>query len=177
MDTITARSPRHRPQSMRRPALRRVSIRPIEPSDADDLSDLYCSLSPESRRSRFLGLVSDEAIRAMARRLSDAPGLVAVVVERGPRDGALVGHIALLPTAPGRAELAIVVSDALQGRGIGTRLVRAATDEARRSGLRRLVASTFTDNTRMRRLLVHAGWPMERDVIDGCVEEIELVGG
>jgi RimJ/RimL family protein N-acetyltransferase len=66
------------------------------------------------------------------------------------------------------------VADAHQGRGVGTRLVRAAADEARRLGLHRIVASTFADNARMRRLLLHAGWPVERDAIDACVEEIEL---
>jgi RimJ/RimL family protein N-acetyltransferase len=174
MDILEARSRRHDPQPMRIGAECRVSIRPIDRSDADDLSDLYLSLTPASRRSRFLGTVRDDAIRSMANRLAREPGLVAVLDEPGPRDGALLGHLAMVPSGPDAAELAIVVADAVQGRGIGTRLVRAATDEAHRLGMRRIIASTFADNARMRRLLLHAGWPVERDAIDACVEEIEL---
>ena len=174
MDILEPRSRRDDPHLVRDGAQSRVSIRAIDRSDADDLSDLYLSLSPASRRSRFLGTIRDDAIREVARRLADEPGLVAVLDEPGPRDGALVGHIALLPAGADTAELAIVVADAAQGHGIGTRLVRAAADEARRLGLHRIVASTFADNARMRRLLLHAGWPVERDAIDACVEEIEL---
>lgn len=174
MDTLESRSRRRGPHPVRSAARSRVSIRAIDPSDADDLSDLYLSLSPASRRSRFLGAIRDDALRDVAIALAGEPGHVAVLDESGPRDSALVGHIALLPAGGDTAELAIVVADAMQGRGLGTRLVRAATDEARRLGLRRIVASTFTDNARMRRLLRHAGWPIERDTIDACVEEIEL---
>jgi RimJ/RimL family protein N-acetyltransferase len=174
MDIMEPRSQRHDPHSMRLGASSRVSIRAIDRSDAEDLSDLYLSLSPASRRSRFLGTIRDDAIRKIATGLAAEPGLVAVLDEPGPRDGSLVGHIALLPAGGDTAELAIVVADAVQGCGVGTRLVRAATDEARRLGLHRIVASTFSDNARMRRLLLHAGWPVERDAIDACVEEIEL---
>lgn len=174
MDTMEARSRRHDPHALRMHAAGRVSIRPIDASDADDLSDLYLSLSPASRRSRFLGTVGDEAIRARAGLLARQPGFVAVLDEPGPRDGALVGHIVLVPTGPDSVELAIVVADAFQGAGIGTRLVRASADEVRRLGMRRIVASTYADNTSMRRLLLHAGFPVRRDAIDACVEEIEL---
>ena len=174
MDILGARSARDDPHPMWTDPPCRVSIRPIDGSDADDLSDLYRSLSPASRRSRFLGTVGDEALRAMAARFAGEPGLVAVLNEPGPRDGALLGHIAMLPAGELTAELAVVVADAVQGRGIGTCLVRAACDEARRAGVRRVIASTFTDNTRMRRLLLHAGWPIEHDSVEACVEEIEL---
>lgn len=174
MDILESRSRRRDPHPVRSAAHARVSIRAIDRSDVDDLSELYLSLSAASRRSRFLGAIGDRAIREVAIALAGEPGLAAVLDEPGPRDGAIVGHIALLPAGGGTAELAIVVADAMQGRGVGTRLVRAATHEARRLGLRRIVASTFADNARMRNLLLHAGWPIERDAIDACVEEIEL---
>lgn len=174
MDIMEPRSRRADPQPMRSGTSCRVSIRAIDSSDAEGLSDLYLSLSPASRRSRFLGSVGDASVHELATDLAAEPGLVAVLGEPGSRGGELVGHIALLPIRSDTVELAIVVRDELQGRGIGSRLVRAAGREARRLGMRHVVASTDADNLRMRRLLLHAGWPVERDAIDACVEEIEL---
>jgi acetyltransferase len=174
MDTLNARGRRDETHAMRWDAACRVSIRPIDRSDAGGLSDLYLSLTPESRRSRFLGSVGDGPLHVRALRLAAERGFVAVLDESGPQDGSLVGHIALLPAGKGTAEVAVVVADACQGKGIGTRLVHAAGEEARRLGLRHIVASTFADNVRMRRLLLHSGWPVENDAVDACVEEIEL---
>lgn len=151
-----------------------VSIRPIERSDAAGLSDLYASLSPPSRRSRFLGTVRNEVVAETARTGAEEPGFVAVLAENGPRDGEIIGHVTLLPVGPQRAEVAVVVADGFQRRGIGTMLVRAAVGEARAQGIRRIVASTFVENRGMRRLLLESGCRIERDTLDACVEELEL---
>lgn len=170
--TIPARPSRLR--HLRATHGRRISIRPIERSDADGLSDLYLSLSPSSRRSRFLGIARDEMVANAARSMATEPGYVAVLAELGPRDGAIVGHIALLPVDRASAEIAVAVADDHQRRGIGTRLVHAAVAEARRRGVGRIVASTLPENRGMRRLLLDAGCRVEQDALDACVEEFVL---
>lgn len=175
MATITSRPTIGGSPGEPRPRLGGISIRPIDHADAPALSDLYASLSAEDRRNRFLGACADEVMDRAVAALADAPGAVAVLSAGGPRDGELVGHAALLADgSEGAAEVAFVVAGEFRGRGIGTRLMRALVAEARRRGLRRLVASTFGHNAAMRHLARGSGLAVVRDELDGGVEEIEV---
>jgi RimJ/RimL family protein N-acetyltransferase len=151
-----------------------VSIRSIEAADAPGLSDFYAGLSPDSIRRRFLS--SQPPTASVLRRFTDpaAGGVVAVRNEAGPNDGGIIGHGSVQAGGDGEVELAFAVSDRFQGRGIGTRLMRAALDEARRLGARRVTASMLIDNVRMRRLLLGAGWPIVSDRLEAGVEDITL---
>jgi acetyltransferase len=151
---------------------RRVSIRPIERTDASALSDFYAGLSDRSARQRFMS--ATRPTPGQLQRLAAADGVVGVLVERGPRDGAIVAHASLHPDGIGGAEVAFAVADELQGQGIGTRLFQATLEHARTLGLRRLGALLAADNGRMRRLLAHAPCPVIADEIEGGSEEIVL---
>jgi len=175
MDAIVshARSFPHKEEGIG--ADRWVSIRPIERTDAPGLSEFYAGLSPESRRRRFLGSgrrSGAELARAFTQR--DGEGFVAILGERGPNDGAIVGHATLQPDGTGGAEVAFAVADELQGRGVGRRLMGAIVAEARSAGLRRLNATLFADNAAMRQLLRGAAGTVVSDEIDTGVEEIVL---
>ena len=114
-----------------------VSIRPIERSDEPGLTSFYAQLSPESRRRRFLGFGSP-APAALAAIFTDrsSPGVVGILGEPGPLDGAVVAHASVQPDGIGGAEVAFTVADALQGHGIGRALVAAALGMARSMGPR-----------------------------------------
>ena len=174
---MQATEPQTRTSETRREPLeygRWVSIRPIEPADAAGLSAFYAALSPESARRRFWSArrPTEEVLRRFTD--PDAGGVVAVMGESGPEDGAIVGHGSVQPCGDGEVELAFAVADAYQGRGIGTRLMRAALEEARRLGAHRVTATMLIDNARMRQLLRGAGWPIVADRLDAGVEEITL---
>jgi RimJ/RimL family protein N-acetyltransferase len=64
-----------------------------------------------------------------------------------------VGIARLIAIGEGRAELAVEVVDAWQGRGIGTRLVRAVVEHGRVAGLAEIVADVLAENVAMRLLL------------------------
>jgi len=155
---------------VRAPRRSRVSVRPIEASDAGDLSAFYAGLSDESRRRRFLGTVRgispDQAwaFAATDHRASD--GFVAVAHEAGPNDGRIVGHLCLVPDGEGGNEVAVAVADVFQGRGIGRQLMAAAVESARRRHVPALTLSLFADNAVMRRLALGAGLPC-RPLIPG----------
>lgn len=173
MDAITSHD---RPAPSERKELgheRWVSIRPIERRDASALSDFYAHLSLESRRRRFLSCGS-RLDRAFVDRLAAAPGIVAVLRERGPDDGAIVAHASVQPDGEGGAELAFAVADRFQGLGIGRRLVGLALRQAQAMGSRRATATLLAENAPMRHLLIDAGTPVVTDRIDAGVEEIVL---
>jgi GNAT superfamily N-acetyltransferase len=151
-----------------------VSIRPIERSDASGLSDFYARLSPESRRRRFLGSaprLDGDLLQAFA---AHDEGLVGILSERGPRDGAVVAHASVQAVGHNEAEIAFAVADELQGRGIGRRLLPMALDLARARGLRTATATLLAENVPMRRLVRRAGRPIVADHLDAGVEEITL---
>jgi GNAT superfamily N-acetyltransferase len=151
-----------------------VSIRPIERSDASALFDFYARLSPESRRRRFLACGASVSPH-LAARFADAVGIVGVLREPGPRDGAIVAHAAVLPDGRGDAEVAFAVADELQGRGLGRRLVTDAVRIARDAlRCRTVTASLSADNGAMRWLLRSAGVPVVADRLGGGTEELVL---
>ena len=61
---------------------------------------------------------------------------------------------------PGQAEVAFVVVDEYQGRGIGRVLIRHLTRIARAGGLRTLVAEVLPENTPMLQLFKTSGLPL-----------------
>ena len=151
-----------------------VTIRPIERSDASGLSDFYARLSPESLRRRFLGSAprpQGDLLRAFA---DEGEGLVGILGERGPRDGAVVAHASVQSLGDAEAEIAFAVADELQGQGIGRQLMSMALELARARGLRTATATLLAENVPMRRLVQRAGRPIVADHLDAGVEEITL---
>ena len=152
-----------------------VSIRPIERSDVPGLSELYARLSPESRRRRFLRPIAAVEPGVLASFIEgEGEGLVGVLSELGPDDGAVVAHASVQEDGRGGAEIAFTVADELQGRGIGRALVEASIELARARGIERATATFLSDNMKMRRLLRDAGCEIAADHLDAGVEAITL---
>jgi len=132
-------------------------VRAIAPEDADALRAFHARLSPESVMLRFFGphpRLSDAEVERFTR--VDGEDRLALVAERG---GQLVA-VARYDRAPGSddAEVAFVVDDAFQGRGLGTILLEHLASAARRRGVRRFVADTLSENFRMLGVFRDAGF-------------------
>ena len=125
-----------------------LMIRPIRPSDAAELVRFHESLSPETKRLRFFSphphLLPYEVDSFTHVDGADRCALVALVgaeivgVARYDRDTETV------------AEVAIVVRDDLQERGIATALLQRLASHAHAVGITRLVAVTLPENERVR---------------------------
>ena len=75
------------------------------------------------------------------------------------------------------AEVAFVVADHLQGRGLGTHLFWRLADRAREVGIRRFVADTLSHNRRMLHVFHHTGLPISTTYDDGVAHvAIDLTG-
>ena len=127
-----------------------VRIRPIRPDDAPSLQALHSRLSHESAYQRFFAIVrrlpSDWA-RALAN--VDYQRRLALVVEASP-GGELIGVGRYEPTnEPDTVEVAFVVQDSWQNRGLGTILFDAILQAAATRSYRRFRAYVLTDNKRM----------------------------
>lgn len=130
-----------------------IGLRAIRPEDSDALAEFHERLSPESQYFRYFSahphLLSRELHRFTEVDGHDRAGVVAVLDDRivGWAEYDRVG-------TTNDVEIAVVVEDAFQEHGLGTRLVTWLAGRALRNGFTGLVAETLPDNCRMR-LLMH----------------------
>jgi GNAT superfamily N-acetyltransferase len=131
-----------------------VQIRSLDADDRTEVAALFGRLSPESMFQRF----HSGGVRftdAMLDQVTDGRVLIAEL------DGCLVGLASSHALAePDQAELAVVVDDNHQRRGIGTVLCAALYGDARRAGIRRLRAELLRTNYGMLRLLQSLNRPL-----------------
>jgi GNAT superfamily N-acetyltransferase len=152
------------PQSWRRDAVlsdgTEVHLRPARNGDAELVAAMHARCSPATVFARFLSPVP-RLPGWMLTRLVDADHLDRVVFV------ALVGEdvvgVGSWTRAPGEdeAELALLVEDAVQGRGLGPLLLERLFAAAVERRLPRLVAVTGAGNGSARKVLVSAGFTAE----------------
>jgi acetyltransferase len=137
----------------------RVRLSLARPSHGPLVREFLETLSPESRRKRFLTpmpVVGEGTVRHFT--FYDLPRRL-VVAALAPLDGheALVGlaDVALLDT--GLAEIAVVVADDQQGRGLGKLLSEAAAAVGAQHGATHLKAELLEENVAMRKLMERLG--------------------
>jgi GNAT superfamily N-acetyltransferase len=111
-----------------------MNIRPATPGDRAALIAMFERCSPETRYRRFHGFLRALPERYLTDALSGRPDHIALVAEAGER------IVALASCADD--EIGILVEDAFQRRGIGTRLLSAL---AQRSGPGMLLATIQPD--------------------------------
>ena len=145
-----------------------VHVRPISPSDKAALAAFHEGLSPESVYRRFFNahphLTEEEATRFTTVDFQNRLAMVAII------DGKLVA-VARFDriNLNDPAELAFVVADAYQGRGLGTLLLKALVCAGRELGIRRFVADTLSTNQPMRDVFRGGGFQLSQSFRDGVV--------
>ena len=123
-----------------------VCLRPTTSDDVEGLLRFLESLSVESRYFRFFGLPA--LTTARVRALLDYPAGSSMVAENAGRIVAFAGFYPD-PVHRERAEVAFAVADALQGHGIGTRLLEHLASLARSQGIETFSADVLGGNQRM----------------------------
>jgi acetyl coenzyme A synthetase (ADP forming)-like protein len=145
-----------------------VCVRRATPDDLDALSRFFHSLSSESLYYRFLGLPALTEARLRALTVTDDRNGVCLIAESAGRIVAFAGFYRDRPDA-GRAEVAFAVSDALQGHGIGTRLLEHLARIARELGLTSFQAYVLPGNHRMLEVFRDSGFEVTSTIQDGVV--------
>lgn len=144
-----------------------VTIRAIRPDDKAGLLTLFNRLSPETIYYRFHGakkrLSRKELIYLTELDFHCKAALVAALGTGADERIVGVARYALDPqSSVRRAEFALTVEDAQQGRGIGSRLLEHLARLARAEGFEELEAFVLSDNLPMIRLLERSGRVLRR---------------
>jgi GNAT superfamily N-acetyltransferase len=135
-----------------------VRLRPIRPSDGRIVTEVFDSMGPQSRLSRFLApkpRLNHRQLRTVLQVDRDRHAVVAVTRWRGTGIG--IAEFVRDRDDPTVAEVSVAVADPWQSRGLGKRLVRTLADHASRRGIVVFTALTYVDNVRVRRLLAGLG--------------------
>ena len=124
-----------------------VLVRPIDSDDKRRLADTFERLSPETRYRRFfapLQRLSEQDLRYLTEiDHRDHEALVAV----DPEDDGIIAVARYVRSHdPREAEVAIVVVDPWQQKGVATALLERLVSRAREAGIHRFVALVLSDN-------------------------------
>ncbi|MBA3524922.1 MAG: GNAT family N-acetyltransferase [Geodermatophilaceae bacterium] len=149
-----------------------VHLRPIVPGDAAGLSALVARSSERTRYLRFFGPYPRIPERELHRFVNvDHHDRVAFVLQLG-HEIIAVGRYERLdddPAGESVAEVAFLVEDAHQGRGLGSILLEHLAAAGNERGIRRFNAEVLAENGQMVRIFLHAGYSATRSYDQGVV--------
>jgi acyl-CoA synthetase (NDP forming)/GNAT superfamily N-acetyltransferase len=152
-------------------------IRPIRPEDADLLVDFYGRISDQSKYYRFFSPMPHLSERDVARfthvdhvhRVAFVMLLSGRMIALGSYEGHPVDASDPDSATDRLAEVAFLVEDAQQGRGIGQLLLEHLAQAGRERGIERFVAEVLPDNHRMIQTFRDAGYRLVSGFEDGVI--------
>ncbi|MFJ9744046.1 GNAT family N-acetyltransferase, partial [Streptomyces sp. NPDC101166] len=152
-----------------------VGLRPITPDDAEALERFHTALSDRTRYLRYFGPYPRMTPKDLYRTTHvDYRDRVGLVTELGDEIIA-VGRYEYLADRPGprAAEVAFVVADEHQGRGLGSILLEHLAGAAAENDIETFVAEVLAENNAMVQVFRDAGYQVQRSR-DGSVLHLEF---
>jgi acyl-CoA hydrolase/RimJ/RimL family protein N-acetyltransferase len=147
-----------------------LAVRPIRPTDEEMMSDMFYDLSDQTIINRFFSMLKSMPHRRLQEFCCiDYENEMSLVVIHGksPRQKMVgVGSFHLSP-ATNRAEIAFLVADDWQGKGIGTFLVQNLVKIAKSKKIQGFTAEVMRDNVAMIALMHKTGVPPKSRQVDG----------
>ncbi|WP_132993545.1 bifunctional GNAT family N-acetyltransferase/acetate--CoA ligase family protein [Gordonia zhaorongruii] len=153
-----------------------VHLRPILPSDADVLVEFHNGLSERTRYLRYFGPTPTLPPREVVRMTTvDYRHRVAILAMLGQEIVAMGLYEGLEADGkPDSAEVAFVVADNHQGRGLGPILLEHLAGIAAENGFARFEAEVLSENPTMVAVFRDAGYQVSR-AFDGSTVHVEFL--
>ncbi len=138
-----------------------VLLRPIRPEDEPAEHEMLSSLSEETLRTRFFSTIKDISHEWLILFCNiDYDRHMAIVAEvRENRKKKMIGVARLIMNPElTSGELAVLVHDRFQGKGLGYKFVEVLIGIAREKGIEDIRAEVLTENERMLKILRRLGF-------------------
>jgi acyl-CoA synthetase (NDP forming)/GNAT superfamily N-acetyltransferase len=146
---------------------RTAHLRPITSEDGDRLVSFYEGVSDQSRYFRFFSpmpRLSDKDVHRFTHvDHHDRVALVLTVAEQ------IIGVGRYDVVRPGVAEVAFLVQDRHQGRGVGQLLLEHLAQAARERGINRFEAEVLAENGRMLQVFREQGYSVKGEYGEGVI--------
>jgi acetyl coenzyme A synthetase (ADP forming)-like protein len=146
-----------------------VHVRPARVSDAPAVRAFFERLSPESTALRFFsGFPNLDRAVAWATEV-DFQRRYSLLATGG--DGQVLAHAGWErePERPEKAEVALAIADALQGKGLGTILLGQLAQAAEQAGVDMLAAEVLPQNHNMVQVFRDSGFPVRTHALPGVL--------
>jgi acetyl coenzyme A synthetase (ADP forming)-like protein len=145
----------------------RILLRPIKTEDTERWLTFVNGLTPHTKYLRFHGTIPmmglEEAIRFCTVDYTNTFAFVAEVMKEKRRDIIAIGRYYRLPSNYS-AEIAFVIDDAYQSKGIGTKLVEWLANVALDNGITTFEADVLAENDQMMTVLKDYGFHITSDL-------------
>ncbi len=150
-----------------------LRTRPIGPDDKERLKAFFYRVSPQTRYLRFHSVknyISDDELDYFTNvRPPDRSAFVATTGEGPEQKIVAVGRWDRLHGDRDTAEIAFMVEDTIQVRGIGTALLEQLVTTATRYRVKRFVGHVLPENTRMLGLFEDSGFKISKRLDEGVM--------
>ncbi|MBV9415883.1 MAG: GNAT family N-acetyltransferase [Solirubrobacterales bacterium] len=145
-----------------------VRVRPVRRDEEGAIRAFLGRVSPDSIAFRFLGMPSTDWVVNWSTDV-DYSDRFALVAESGnPHE--IIAHAAYVREDDHRAEVAFLVADAWQGRGISTILLAHLAALAEEHGISSFTAEVMPANHRMIEVFRESGFPVDRRSTPDAIE-------
>jgi GNAT superfamily N-acetyltransferase len=157
-----------------------VLIRPIRPDDEPRIKGMFYSFSEQTKYLRYHGTLKTMPHNRLQVFCNvDYDTEMALVVEHGMAGhGDLIGVARYMTNAAKRsAEMAFVVADAYQRKGLGTLLFQRLIEVGKQAGIRQFTADVLPENSGMLKIFHRSGLNTETTTEEGVVRVVMTVPG
>jgi acyl-CoA hydrolase/GNAT superfamily N-acetyltransferase len=147
-----------------------ITLRPILPTDEQNLKNHFYSLSPESVHRRFnaaLKSLSNAKFRELVNVDYKSHMAFVAVLKDGAGEKIITSGRYYVNQTTNFAELSIATRDEWQGRGIGRAVFDALIEAAQEAKLQGMDAYVQVDNPEMMKLIQSCALPTETKLVDG----------
>src|SRR3954470_16913279 len=151
-----------------------VHVRPVREDDELALTEFFRGISINSMALRFFSAGTTAGVAARIATEVDYSGRFGLVATLGS-PSAIVGHAMYAAADEETVEVAFILPEAMQGRGLGTVLLAHLAAAAEARGYRTMVADVLPQNAAMLDVLHQSGFPFEISSHPGSVQAVSPV--
>ena len=147
-----------------------IVIRPARPEDRPRLEKMFRACSSDTLYTRFLSPGLGVPLRYLDRLMRHNPPAVVALIAESEETGErkVVALMNFVETEPGgHGEIAIVVVDEYQNRGLGSGMLNCLLELARKRGVKKFVADIDASNRRVFHLIKRSGLPCKINIYQG----------
>lgn len=167
--------PAHLAQTWKLPDGAEIILRPVRPEDAGMHQEFVRNLSDESRYFRFFSTLHELSPKALARYTQidyDREMALLAVIREGGKEVELGASRYVIHPDGKTCEFALAVADAWHHRGIGSQLMLALMEVARKKGIETIEGDVLNANHNMLKLMMDLGFTVTSNKEDPSIRRV-----